>query len=688
MSDSSSDSYVTLTIDPKPATDLHLHALNSTEELGRPFLIVLDVFASTPKVDLSSLLGASATVAITKGRSKRYFNGIVARAEFQGLSGGQYHFRVELRPWIWLLSFKQDCRIYQNMAVWDIITSVFRDQGFSSFEDKRQNQAGSQTLEYCVQYDESSFAFVTRLMERYGIYYYYLHSDGDHTIAFADDPSSHDTLGTILFRAHDGDMRVLDTNVSHWTDEYAVESGSVVLNDYNFTTPSADLKVTSKHAATHKYANFEIYEYPGLYGVTADGQKLSDVRMQNRWARGQSLRGATNSRDAAAGRRFTLSKEPGKDDDATPVEYLVVASSCSVELAEAVSDTEGGMIDAYRCALAAIPSDRPFRLDFLTPWPVMRGPQTAKVVGESGDEITTDSYGRIKVQFPWDRLGTSDQNSSCFIRVAQTWAGAGWGTIFIPRIGMEVVVDFLDGDPDRPLVTGCVYNATQTVPYALPDNKTRSTIKTNSSTGGGGFNELRFEDKAGSEEVFFQAQKDYNKVVLNNETVNITQDTTTTVQKGNRSVTISEGNNTFTVSKGDNTFSVSTGKNTSTVEGDNSLTVNTGKNSVTVSTGDNELTVSQGKNSRTVSLGNDETTVSVGDHKLTVSAGSSTISAGQEITIKAGTKITLQVGSNSITIAAEGITISAAKVTATAESSMSLTASANMSLKGAMIAIN
>jgi type VI secretion system secreted protein VgrG len=181
-------------------------------------------------------------------------------------------------------------------------------------------------------------------------------------------------------------------------------------------------------------------------------------------------------------------------------------------------------------------------------------------VGKSGEEIDPDQYGRVKVKFHWDRSDTADDQRTCWIRVAQGSAGAGWGSMFIPRIGQEVVVEFLEGNPDRPLITGVVYNANMTVPYALPDNKTRSTIKTNSSTGGSGFNELRFEDKAGSEEVFFQAQKDFTKTVLNNETVTIHKDTTTTVETGDRKVTVSQGGDTLTVSTGDHTITVSTGK--------------------------------------------------------------------------------------------------------------------------------
>jgi type VI secretion system secreted protein VgrG len=387
-----------------------------------------------------------------------------------------------------------------------------------------------------------------------------------------------------------------------------VVSGKFTYRDYDFTAPAADLTVRSMKTATHKYGSYEVYNYPGLYKEKSDGQSLSDVRVQDIAARRKITFGTSNSRLVYTGCMFTLDKFYETSEN---TEYIVIAATYNLTIGEGMATGGGEMRDTFRCSFQAIKGDTNFRLDRVTPRPMIRGPQTAVVVGPSGDEIYTDQYGRIKVQFPWDRLGTNDENSSCWIRVAQIWAGQNWGGIYIPRIGQEVVVEFLEGNPDRPIVTGSVYNATQTVPYALPDNKTRSTIKTNSSTGGGGFNELRFEDKAGSEEVFFQAQKDYNKVVLNNETVNITQDTTTTVKQGNRSITVSQGNN-----------------------------------SVTVSTG------------------NDSLTVSTGNHSITVSAGSSTINAAQSIT--------LQVGANSITINSTGVSITASQVSISATGTMTL----------------
>ena len=388
-----------------------------------------------------------------------------------------------------------------------------------------------------MQYRETAFDFVTRLMEQFGIYYYFTHTDGAHTLMLSDDPNSHSSIGKALpFYFGQTEQRSVEDHVWEWTSDLQLRPGAHSYRDYNFTTPSADLTAKSLQPGSHKYGSFEVYDYPGLYGTVTDGQTLADVRMQEHKTFVQVFDGRSNARSIRAGVKLSLENTA---DTALAQEYLVIRAITNLTMAEGSSDTRGQLVDSHRVSLSAIPGTTPFRLPQTTPKPMIRGPQTAIVVGASGDEITTDQYGRIKVQFNWDRVGTNDQNSSCWIRVAQSWAGLGWGSIFIPRIGMEVVVSFLEGNPDRPLITGVVYNATQTVPYALPDNKTRSTVKTNSSTGGGGFNEFRFEDKAGSEEIFFQAQKDYNKTVLNNETSTVTQDSTTTIKQGNRSITVS-----------------------------------------------------------------------------------------------------------------------------------------------------
>ena len=666
MSDSNSDSqdatsYVTLTVSPDPGFELTFDGLSATEELGRPFLIALDASSGTVKGNIGAVLGSSITITMTSGSGdKTYYNGIVARAAYAGLTGGVYRYHFELRPWIWLLGQIQDCKIFQNMTTWDIINKIFDDNNFTDLSDNRQNQAGTISLEYCVQYRESSLDFVTRLMENVGIYYYFTHADGKHTMVLADDPNSHTALTTAIpFSSSQAELQAVEDHVWEWTSDLNLQPAKYTIRDYNFTTPSADLTATSVGSSpANQYNSFEVYDYPGVYDTAANGQKLTDVGLQALGARLQVFNGKSNSRGIRSGAKFTLSEFP---DDALNQEYLVIQTTTTLNLAEGASDTRGALIDSHRVEFSAIAGSTPFRLQRITPQPKVSGPQTALVVGDSGEEITTDQYGRIKVQFYWDRVGSKDQNSSCWIRVAQSMGGAGFGSMFIPRMGMEVVVNFLEGNPDRPLVTGVVYNATQTVPYPLPDKKVITTMKSNSSKGGGGFNELRFDDTKGSEEVFFQAQYNLTKNVLNSETITITQDSVSTIDKGKREVTLNQGDDTLTISQGKRT-----------------------------------TTITQGDDSTTLSQGNSSTTVTAGNYKLDVTAGGAKTTTGQsyEVTATESVKLTatasieLTCGPCSIKIDPTGVTISGPQISATANSSMSLSGGTSMSLTGAMISIN
>ncbi len=655
MSDTSTTA-ATLTIDPDPGIALTIRSVEMEEELGRPFVATLIVSAQgedqkTPTTDLTAILGGSATVSVGGADgSTHYLNGIVARATYLGLVAGAFHYHVELRPWIWLLSHQSDCCIFQNMSAWTLITGIFRDAGFTAYEDKRQNQGGSTTLEYCVQYNETTFDFVTRLMEEWGLYYYVTHAEGAHTLVFADNPGSHTSIGT-LSGALDGAV-ASDAVGRVWavTADQTFTAGQHELGDYNFTTPAADLTARAIDAGTYGHGQLANYEYPGRYGVVADGTTLATVRMQQVAAPRKMLRGETDALAAGVGTTFTLSDFP---DASANAEYLVTGTAWSLG-ATGTQAAGADFAGVYSATFTTIPATTSFSLDRRTPRPRIAGPQTARVVGQSGQEITTDQYGRIKVRFFWDRSTTTDENASCWIRVAQSWAGAAFGGLVTPRIGMEVLVDFLDGDPDQPIITGCVYNATNTVPYTLPDNATRSTFKTNSSIGGNGFNELRFEDKAGSEEVFLQAQKDLNVTVLNNRAVTTTQDDSLTVSKGKRTVTVSQG--------------------------DEALTVSQGNRSVTVSQGNDSTTVSTGNRSATVSQGNDSITVSTGNLTISVNAGSVSITAGQSIT--------LSVGANSIKIDTTGVTISAAQIELTADAKLAASAGGEMQLQGATVMIN
>ncbi len=624
-------SFVKVDFVPDPGQDFQLifDGLKGTEELGQPFFYELDMTSGKLVGDVTKLIGASATVTLKQSDDSdtKYLNGVVTRVVSEGLARGTYSYRIELRPWLWLLTRTADCRIFQNKSAFDIITGLFRDAGFSDFQDKRQNSSGSTQLDYCVQYRESTFDFSMRLMEQFGIYYFFTHDDGKHTLVFADDPNSHTELtDKIPFQFDTTEMRTVKDHIWEWTSDFSLHSGKFTARDYNFTTPTADLTSKTVKTATYQHPDYEVFEYPGLYTDTSEGQSFTDVAMQAIVADRQVFHGSSNCRKLHAGWKFKLDKYK---DTSLNKAYLIKSAEIAISLAEGLATTEdqGEAIDTYRVILRAIPGDVPFRLHRKTPRPMIRGPQTAVVVGSSGDEIYTDQYARIKVKFFWDRAEVSDEDRTCWIRVSQPWAGGSFGAMVIPRVGMEVVVEFLEGNPDRPIITGVVYNANQQVPYSLPGDKNKTSFKTNSTKGGGGFNELRFDDTKGSEEVFFQAQYDYNKKVLNNETVTVTKDTTTTVQQGNRSVTVSKGND--------------------------SLTVSTGNNSVTVSTGDHSVTVSTGKSS-----------------------------------ITATTSITLTSGGSSIQISPSGITISAPQISATADASMSLDGGGTMSLTAGMISIN
>ncbi len=413
----SKPSYVTVTVKPDPGFTLNLDHLVAEEQLGRPFLITLDLSSPKSKGDLLSMLGSSVTVKASQPTGDpRYYNGIVARMTYTGLSGGTYRYRMELRPWIWLLSHTRDCAIFQNQSVWTTITGLFSKLNFSDFEDHRKNSAGSTVLEYCVQYRETALDFVTRLMEQYGIYYYFLHSDGHHMLALADDPASHQLMKAELpYGLRQTDQRAVKDHVWDVSAELALQSGAYTHRDYNFTTPSADLSGKQVQSGQHAHGTLEIFDYPAAFTTPADGAKLAAIRMQDLAARRQTINATTNARGLYTGCKVKLS---GLTDTSLNVEYLVVSTSSSLGIAEGMSDTGGQLSDTYRCTFHAIPGDTPFRLPLHTPRPVVQGPQSAKVVGNSGEEITTDQYGRIKVQFYWDRVGQNDQNSSCWIRVS------------------------------------------------------------------------------------------------------------------------------------------------------------------------------------------------------------------------------------------------------------------------------
>lgn len=534
---------------PDPKFQLLFDGLSAEEELGRPFLINLDLSSGKRLANVDKLIGSSCSIWMFQQDAQdpepkdRYFHGIVTSLTSGGLVGGAYRYKLEVRPWIYLLKNQVDCRIFNNKSAFQIVTQVFRDAGFSDFEDKRRSACGDRQLEYTVQYNESSLAFVTRLMELYGFYYFFKHAKDKHTLVLADDPNCHELLKPeIALRFDATEYRTVGDHVWQWSIDHGLNSGKHTSQDYNFTTPSADLTAKNVQPQDNSFGLFETYEYPGQFDSTAHGHGHNDVRMQELISRRQIYNGQSNSRKLHAGWRFTLNDEK---DTPRKRDFLIVHSLTTVQGTEGNPNPNFENVDSYRVDLRCIPADIHFRMERITRRPMIRGTQTAHVVGQSGEAITTDKHGRIKVKFPWDRSGTADYDRTCWIRTSQAWAGSNYGAMFIPRVGQEVLVSFMEGNPDRPVISGTVYNGNNNAHHGPAAHKTRTVIRSATTAGstddGANGNELHFEDSTGGENLYMRAQKDLTVDVKHDQVVTIDHD---------RSVTIKAGNDTLNVTMG------------------------------------------------------------------------------------------------------------------------------------------
>lgn len=493
------------------------------EELGRLPEFHLEMLSEDPDIDLEALLRKVAKLRInpTEDGEPRQINGIFTRVAMTGAAGRMYTYSATIHPWLWLLTKTSNCRIFQNKSAKEIITAVLQEYNENDFSATGLS-ANYESREFCVQYRESDFDFVARLMEEEGIYYFFTYENGKQTMNLADSYSAHSAIdgeSTLNYLQADAGQNRNDTGMYGWAIANQIHSDSSALDDYDFIKPNTDLAVSAATSKTH--GGLKRYDYPGRYATTGLGNAYARHRAEAFEAQFATATSTTRCRRIFAGGLFTLSGHPRNDQNQ---EHLVVAASYRLDNGSFAVGA-GGSAD-YVVQLTAMPSSTPFRLAANTPRPVVKGPQTAVVVGKSGEEIWIDKYGRIKLQFHWDQDGQRDENSSCWVRVAHNWAGKNWGAVFHPRIGHEVVVEFLEGDPDRPLVTGSVYNDSNMPPYQLPDNQTQSTIKSRSSKSGttANFNEIRFEDKKDSEEVYIHAERDMNRVVENNDSIKVGHD--------------------------------------------------------------------------------------------------------------------------------------------------------------------
>ena len=484
------------------------------DEISRCLAYTVGFVSNSPDVDPLKMLGGAVSI---EGESdpKRWFSGLVSEFRLTRIEDRLAYYEAVIRPWLWFLGNTTDCRIFQNMSVIEIVEEVFSKYSTAKFEKRLQGSYPPR--EYCVQYDETDLDFVQRLLEHEGILYFFEHDEGKHTLVLADamnklKPAPGYEKVPYHFEGQ-GSRRDVEY-ITEWIPGSSVRPGAYVHTDYDFEKPGADLMAKSAQPFSHKLAAGENYRQPGAHLDVGRGDSLAAIRREEIQAVHQRIAAVGTVRGLYSGCTFKLDGFPREDQNQ---EYLVVSAEYRLfdPGYRALADVES---ENFKVILGVAPTALAYRPPRVTTRPIMRGPQTATVVGPSGEEIFTDKYARVKVQFHWDRLGKKDQNSSCFVRVSQTWAGSGWGFIQIPRIGQEVIVDFIEGDPDLPIITGRVYNASQMPPYGLPGNATQSGWKSDSSKGGGGYNELMFEDKAGSELVNFQAQKDHNLLIKNDRT--------------------------------------------------------------------------------------------------------------------------------------------------------------------------
>lgn len=540
--------------------------MTATEQLSSLFEFDLELYSERTDIELSELLGKNVTVRVqlpeARGGGTRYFNGFVTRFHYLGMRGMRYGvYRAMLSPWLWFLTRTSDCRIFQNQTVPEIIESLFREHGFTDFRNSLSGRY--RTWDYCVQYRETDYKFVSRLMQQEGIYYYFIHENGKHTLVLADNRGSHSAFpayGEVPYYPPDiMEYRERD-HIYTWTIEKQVQPGAYALNDYDHTDPRKKLHATTVSPKSHVLADFEMYDYPGEYTDYGDGENYSKIRLQELQAEHEILRGEGVARGLVSGYLFSLTNCGRADQNR---EYLIVATVHELQMDPYESTpSPDALRKIFQVRVVAINAQQPYRAPRITPKPVVQGPQTAVVVGPKGEEIYTDQYGRVKCQFHWDRHGKADEKSSCWIRVAQSWAGKKWGSFNLPRIGQEVIVDFLEGDPDQPIITGRVYNGVNMPPYGLPDKKVVSTLKSLSTPGGGGFNEIRLDDTKGQEQIFIHGQ--YNQDVrIKNDTMEwvgqdrhliVTQDQVEEV-KGDKHLSIKGDQN----EKIDGTVSLKTG---------------------------------------------------------------------------------------------------------------------------------
>jgi type VI secretion system secreted protein VgrG len=667
-----------------------LETFQGKETLGIPYRYDLTLLSHDAEIPVDKVLGQSLTVHLRLPLGERVFNGIVTYFAKTGYAMNHARYAVVVNPKLSLFDYTRDCHIFFDSEAPDLVKEVLAKRGFS---DVKVPLNGSyRKREYCVQYRETDLNFIQRLLEEDGIYYFFKHEDGKQTLVLADSATPHTTVPgyeSILYLPKEHKMAIEEEHF--WSLRVA---GSLFPGDYTVVR-GYDYQ---KHRATQVQfgkmpsqepqpgADFEDYDYPGGFSEEPDAEEEASVRMQVDLVANTLIEVEGNTMGLGVGDLITLRKPLSISDDFNPFwsqadfkkEYIITSATYAISINQYESGDVAESDEPFKATYTLLDSQTQYRPQRTAVKPRIEGPQTALVVGPSGDEIYTDKFGRVKVQFDWDRLGKRNEDASCWVRVAQVWAGNKWGAIHIPRIGHEVMVEFLDGDPDRPIVTGRVYNTDCMPPYPLPDNKTQSGIKSHSSKGGSdsNFNEIRFEDLKGKEELHLQAEKDMSTLVKHNQSTSVGADRSVSVG-GNHSVSVT-GTQSTTVTKDETqTYKANrtmkvTGKNddevtdthtanykntrTETVKTLDKLTVNGGDKIVEVhgkydNTVDTEFKVTKSGTSLTVT---DDCVLNATGKMDFHNPGTSVVGEGTKLALSGNAEVTITCGAASISLKSDG----------------------------------
>jgi type VI secretion system secreted protein VgrG len=660
---------------------LLLTGCHGIEGISGLFSFELNLLSENHNITFEDIIGKNVTVSIILADGdKRFFNGIISsfsHGSGGGETGGDPHFShytATMVPWFWLLTRTADSRIFQKLSVPDIVEKIFTEKEFLDYKlllndsyDKR---------DYCVQYRETDFNFISRLLEEEGICYFFEHEEKKHTLILADASDKFKPCPkqeSARYQISAGGWLEEDVIIS-LEKMQEIRPAKYTINDFNFEIPSTDMKVDVSTKQMLGPGEREIYDYPGLYTKKAQGERLTTIRMEEEETKITTITGSSDCRAFTSGYRFDLLEYFREDMNNKP--YVLV--SVNHGATEPVGGSGQELGQSYANSFTCIPFDVPYRPSRLTPKPVVEGTQTAIVVGPAGEEIYTDGTGRVKVQFHWDREGKKDENSSCWIRVSQTAAGQGWGSVNIPRIGHEVVVDFLEGDPDRPIINGCVYNGMNTIPFG---SGIMSGAKSNTSPGGGGYNEFSLNDTAGKEMIIVHGQYDMESTIENDQALTVHNNRTSTIDVDD-SETVGS-NQTINVGANQD---VTVGANQSVKVGSNKTETISIAKALSIGAA-YQVSVGAAMNESVGAIKAEEIggakIVGVGAHSSENVAASKSVNAGGNISEKAGKNISVNAGGNISESAGKNFSCKAGKdVSVQSGKKMSLSAGDDFAVSG------